>query len=306
MLKIGRYNELVVQRKVDFGFYLNPKADEVLLPLKYAPKHTKPGDTLRVFVYTDSEDRPVATTLGPKAVVGQCAFLKAKDRAPFGMFMDWGLEKDLLVPKKEQQPGMGIGKKYVVKVCLDDRTNRVYGTTKIPSNCAPAPKDLSQGAQVDLLVYKITNVGYSVVVDHTYLGMLYRNQIFEPLAVGDRREGYINRIREDGKIDLNLKKPGFQSINKSGRQVMVALKRAGGFLPCHDKSPPEEIKLRFALSKKEFKRAIGGLYKSGEIDIQKNGIKLKKSEPDRQPGSPSPSRRGRKAGQPRVKRSRKR
>jgi predicted RNA-binding protein (virulence factor B family) len=158
---------LVVQRQVEFGFYLNPKPDEVLLPRKYAPTDLKPGDTLKVFVYTDSEDRPVATTRRPRAVVGECAYLAAKDRAPFGIFMDWGLEKDLLVPRKEQPPGMAVGKRYVVKVCLDESSRRVYGTTHIASNCEPAPPTLNPGTQVDLLVARITKVGYSVVVNNT-------------------------------------------------------------------------------------------------------------------------------------------
>jgi len=277
MLKIGQYNELVVQRKVDFGFYLNPKPDEVLLPRKYAAQGTKPGDTLRVFVYTDSEDRPVATTRTPRAVVGAFAYLTAKDQAPFGMFMDWGLEKDLLVPRKEQQPGMRVGRKYVVKVCLDKRTHRVYGTTHIASNCGPASKTLSVGTQVDVLVYRISKVGYLVVAENSFAGMLYKDQVFESLEVGDRRKAYVNRIREDGKIDLSLKKPGFGSLTISGRKIMVKLQQAGGFIPYHDKSPPEEIRATFALSKKEFKRAIGGLYKAGRIEIRKDGIRLKKS-----------------------------
>ncbi len=276
MLKIGSYNELVVEREVDFGFYLNPKPDEVLLPMKYAPKLTKPGDTLRVFVYTDSEDRPVATTQAPKAVVGQCAFLEMNDHASFGVFMDWGLEKDLLVPKREQQPGMQKGKKYVVKVCLDQRTQRVYGTTKITSSCVTAPMDLGVGQQVDLLVYKTTKTGYLAVVDDKYSGMLYNDQIFEHLGVGDRRKAYINQIRDDGKIDLALKKPGYRSMSASGQKIMAVLKGAGGFTPCHDKSTPAVIKKTFSLSKKEFKRAIGGLYKAGKIEIKPNGIHLKK------------------------------
>ncbi len=135
MLKIGSFNDLVVERMVDFGLYLNPKPDEVLLPLKYVPENTRPGDTLRVFVYTDSEDRPVATTLEPEAVVGEFAYLQVKDVASFGAFLDWGLEKDLLVPSSQQQDRMKVGKRYIVKVCLDELTGRVYGTNRITQNC---------------------------------------------------------------------------------------------------------------------------------------------------------------------------
>ena len=140
MLDIGRYNTLVVQREVDFGLYLNPKEEEVLLPAKYVPKNTRPGDSLRVFVYTDSEDRPVATTLDPKAVVGDVAYLRVNDTSPIGCFVDWGLEKDLLVPKSEQQSRMHVGKRYVVKVLLDKKTNRVYGSTRLARHCRKAPR----------------------------------------------------------------------------------------------------------------------------------------------------------------------
>lgn len=190
--------------------------------------------------------------------------------------MDWGLEKDLLVPKREQQPGMQIGKNYVVKVCLDQRTNRVFGTTKIAANCSTAPDDLKVGQQVDVLVYKSTKVGHLAVVDNLYSAMLYKDQTFEQLGVGDRRTAFINQIRDDGKIDLALKQPGYRSMSDSGQKILAVLKGAGGFIPCHDKSPPPLIKRTFSLSKKEFKRAIGRLYKTGKIEIMPDGIQLKK------------------------------
>jgi len=171
---------------------------------------------------------------------------------------------------------MQKGRKYVVKVCLDQRTQRVYGTTKIASNCVTASNDLGVGQQVDLLVYKTTKVGYIAVVDDKYSGMLYNDQIFEHLGVGDHRKAYINQIRDDGKIDLALKKPGYRSMTASGQKIMAILKEAGGFIPCHDKSSPAKIKKTFALSKKEFKRTIGGLYKAGQIEIKPTGIQLKK------------------------------
>ncbi len=275
MLKIGSYNELVVERKVDFGLYLNPKEEEVLLPSKYVPENTKAGDRLKVFVYTDSEDRPVATTLSPRAAVGEFAYLEARSNTPFGTFMDWGLEKDLLIPKSEQQAGMKVGGKYVVKVCLDGQTNRVYGTTRIAQNCEPPPPDLVQGQKVHLLVYSLTKIGIMAVVDNRCTGLLYRSETYEPLAIGDKRVGYIRKIRENGKIDLSLKEPGYASVTGSSSKVMDALKRAGGFIPCHDRSTPEKIERLFMMSKKEFKRTIGGLYKRGVIEIQDEGIRLK-------------------------------
>ena len=279
MLHIGRYNTLVVQREVDFGLYLNPKEEEVLLPAKYVPKNTRPGDTLRVFVYTDSEDRPVATTLKPKAVVGEVAYLRVKDSAPIGCFMDWGLEKDLLVPKNEQQARMQVGKRYVVKVLLDRKTNRVYGSTRINRHCRKATAEQRVGQQVRLMVYQFTNRGALAVVDDQFLGMIYHSDTFETLRIGDRRPGYIRNIRQDGKIDLSLKKPGHDSLAGSGRRIMEALQKAGGFIPCHDKSSPQTITELFSMSKKEFKRAIGGLYKKRLIEISDQGIRLKTQAP---------------------------
>lgn len=275
MLKIGSYNELVVERVVDFGLYLNPKEDEVLLPAKYVPENAGPGDTLRVFVYTDSEDRPVATTLEPKAVVGDFACLTVKDVTPIGSFLDWGLEKDLFVPKSEQQERMRPGKKYVVKVCLDEETGRVYATTRIAANCDRNLEELSEGKKVDLLVYTHTSIGIMAVVDNRWSGMLYKSETFETLSAGDRRTGYINRIREDGKIDLALKKPGYTSVADSSGRVLERLEESGGFIPCHDKSSPDEIRRVFSMSKKEFKRVIGGLYRSGRIEIKDDGIRLR-------------------------------
>ena len=275
MLNIGSYNELVVERRVDFGLYLNPKAEEVLLPSKYVPKNAKIGDRLKVFVYTDSEDRPVATTLKPRAVVGEFAYMEARANVPFGTFMDWGLEKDLLVPKSEQQTGMKVGRKYVVKVCLDAQTNRVYGTTRIAANCDRPPKDLVRGQRVRILIYSLTKIGIMAVVDNQYTGLLYRSETYEPLVIGDERVGYVNRIRENGKIDLSLKAPGYGSVSGSSQRVLEALKRSGGFIHCHDGSTPEKIERLFMMSKKEFKRTVGGLYKRGLIDIKDDGIRLK-------------------------------
>ena len=243
MLKIGSYNELVVERAVDFGLYLNQKPDEVLLPLKYVPVNTRPGDILRVFVYTDSEDRPVATTLEPKAVVGEFAYLLVKDVALFGAFMDWGLEKDILVPSSQQQDRMKVGKSYVVKVCLDEMTGRVYGTNRITHNCDKNPKDLSEGEKVDLLIYGITKIGIMAVVNNRYSGLLYRSEVFTSVSIGEKTTGYISRIREDGKIDLTMKSPGYQSITSSGARILETLKKREALSPVMTRSRP----MRFAI-----------------------------------------------------------
>lgn len=273
-IKIGKYNRLGVQARSDFGVYLNSGDDRILLPNKYVPEGLSMGDFLDVFVYTDSEDRPVATTLKPAGVVGEFVFLIAKDVAPFGTFMDWGLEKDLLVPKNEQQDRMVPGKKYLVKICRDDKTNRVYGTTKISANCDKNTRHLKAGQQVDLIVHTITSIGIMAVVDHRYYGMMYLNETYQKLFIGDTCKGYIMRIREDGKIDLSLKKPGHASIPKSAEVILYRLNKSGGFIPCHDKSSPEEIRKMFSMSKKEFKRAVGNLYKKRLIELKDNGIGL--------------------------------
>lgn len=230
-----------------------------------------PGD---IFVYTDSEDRQVAATLKPAGGVGDFVFLIAKDVTSFGAFMDWGLEKDLLVPRNEQQDRMEPGKKYLVKICRDDRTNKVYGTTRISAHCDKNTHDLKVGQQVDLIVHSITPIGIMAVVDNRYYGMLYLNETFQKLFIGDTCKGYIMRIREDGKIDLSLKKPGYSSVPKSAEVILYRLNKSGGFIPCHDKSAPEEIRKRFSMSKKEFKRAVGSLYKKRLIELKDNGIGL--------------------------------
>jgi len=274
MLIIGSYNELVVEREVDFGFYLNPKEDEVLLPAKYAPKGLKPGDTIRVFVYTDSEDRPVATTLTPLAAVGDFAGLTVKDVEEFGAFLDWGLEKDLLLPNSEMPRPLKPGDRVVVRACLDAATNRVYATANLSRFIDDNLEGLAPGDQVDLLVYGISDLGIQALINNRYTGMLFHNETFEHLAVGDKTVGYIHHIKEDGKIDLLLKKPGYDSVQESSVTVLEQLKQANGFIPLNDKSTPKAIKDQFAMSKKEFKRTIGGLYKNRIIDINTEGISL--------------------------------
>ncbi len=274
-LKIGRYNNLAIESSSDYGLYLSLGEERILLPNKYVPDNFNICDTFKVFVYTDSEDRLVATTLKPAGIVGDFVFLKAKDITSFGTFMEWGLEKDLLVPKNEQQDTMAPGKKYLTKICLDSRTQRIYGTTQISVNCDKNIKDLKVGQQVNLMIHSITKIGIMAVINNQYFGMLYLNETYQDLSIGDACTGYIMRLREDKKIDLTLKRPGYLSVKGSAQQIVTILKEAGGFIPCHDKSSPEEIKKFFSMSKKEFKRAVGGLYKKGVLELKKNGVNLK-------------------------------
>ncbi|MCW7753756.1 S1-like domain-containing RNA-binding protein [Desulfobotulus sp. H1] len=275
MLKIGEMNELVAERRLEFGFYLTCGEEEVLLPNKYVPGDLSIGDSIRVFVYTDSEDRLLATTLTPKAMVGDYALLKVKDVTDFGTFFDWGLEKDLLVPLNQQRHNMAIGQRHVVRLCLDETTRRVYGTTRISRSCKQHTNELLPGQEVHLLIYNITRLGYQAVINQCYDGMVHKNEIFTEITIGDQITGYISKIREDGKIDLVLKKPGYTSISVSAEKIITALENAGGFMPCTDKTVPEEIYNFFSMSKKEFKRAAGNLLKTGKILMTDKGISLK-------------------------------
>ncbi|MCG8473190.1 MAG: S1-like domain-containing RNA-binding protein [Desulfobacterales bacterium] len=280
MLKIGEMNRLVAERKMEFGFYLNPKEEQVLLPNKYVPKGFKLGDAIDVFVYTDSEDRPVATTLTPKAMVGDFALLTVKDVNAIGAFMDWGLEKDLLVPRSEQQRPMEKGREYVVFVGLDEETGRVYGSTRISRYCSKTAGELKGGEKIELLIYGETKLGFQAIVNGHGLGVLYRNEVFEKVRIGDLREGYISRVRDDGKLDLTLKKPGYASVEGSSEKLEKLMRKAGGSLSIHDKSSPEEIKAQVQMSKKEFKRAVGVLYKKGVLVMRGDGISLKSEKTD--------------------------
>ena len=274
MLEIGKYNDLTVESRVEFGLYLDSEEGRILLPQKYVPEDARIGDTLKVFIYTDSEDRLIATTLNPYGILGDFIFLKAKDITPFGTFMDWGLEKDLLVPKSEQQDRMVPGKKYLTKICFDEMTDRLYGTTKISANCDKNIKELKKGQRVNLLIHSFTKIGIMAVINNRYYGMLYITETYEDLSAGDTCTGYIMRLREDNKIDLTLKEPGYNSVKSSGERIVKILHKAGGFIPCHDKSSPEEIKKIFSMSKKEFKRTVGSLFKKGIISLKKDGIML--------------------------------
>lgn len=278
MLQIGKFNELIVKKEVDFGVYLVADDQEILLPKKYVPKETKVGDSLRVFIYTDSEDRLIATTLIPKAIVGEFAYLLVKDTNKYGAFLDWGLEKDLLVPHSEQPQKMQKGKGYLVKVYLDPITERVVATGKTEKNLEKEEINLTEGAEVELLVYGFTERGIKVIVDNKYPGLLYKSDVYQELRIGDKAQGYVRKIREDNKIDVSIRKTGPEEIQEAKNRIFSQLKASGGFLSLNDKSSPELIKKILHLSKKSFKKGVGGLYKEGIIEITEEGIKLKEEE----------------------------
>ncbi len=274
MIEIGRYNLLEVKRKTDFGYYLADGDSEVLLPNKYVPEDIRIGDDLKVFVYCDSEDRPVATTLKPKVQRGGFARLRVSQTTKFGAFMDWGLEKELLVPFSEQHAPMKKGVCYVVKLCYDENTGRLYGSSKLSNFISYSPEGLAEGDSVRLIVFSKRDNGYSVIVSSKYLGILYSNELFEPLAPGDYKTGFVKKIREDGKIDVTLRPPGYKAIEDTRDIVLALLEEAGGFLPYNDKTEPSHIKKIFKMSKKDFKKIIGGLYRDRKIVISEEGITL--------------------------------
>jgi uncharacterized protein len=279
MIHIGRFNELEVERIVSVGVFLrSDDGEEVLLPRKYVKPGVKPGDLLSVFIYTDSEDRPVAVTTVPLAVVGEFAVLACKATADFGAFLDWGLEKDLFVPVREELEPMEEGKKYVVKVCYDPRNKRVFATSKIGKFLDKADEKLAEGNEATLLFYSKSELGWSVIINNTYAGLVYVDEVFENVAVGDTKRGWIKKIREDGKIDAALRKPGFDGVLDSRGVIVEALKAAGGFIPCGDHTPPEEIMKLFSMSKKTYKRAAGTLFKARIISIDEDGIRLLAAE----------------------------
>lgn len=275
-MEIGNYYELEVAKEVDFGVYLESELGEILLPLKYVPEGTQPGDVLRVFLHKDSEDRLLATTLEPKGKVGDFVPLQVKDTTPHGAFMDWGLEKDLFVPNREQHTPFQEGKTYVIKICLDHKSDRLIGVGKLNAFLDNEHLEgLKEGDKVDLLIYEESDRGFSAIINGKHQGLIYKNEVFEPIAIGDKKEGFIKKIREDGKIDLALNPAGMEAVDVNKDVILNELKSHENFLPLHDKSAPEEITKQLNMSKKAFKKAIGALYKEEIIEIEPEGIRLK-------------------------------
>ncbi len=274
-MQIGEFHELEVVKEVDFGVYLDSERGEILLPTKYLPEDLKVGQYINVFIYKDSEDRLIATTLAPYGKLNEFVALEVRDNAPHGAYMDWGLEKDLLVPVNEQPQPYHIGEIHVVRICLDYKTDRLIGVGKINSFLDNDYSKLEEGQEVEILIYSESELGYSAVVDQEYSGLLYKNEIFQPIRMGDKLRGFIKKLREDGKIDLRLGQIGVQAIDLNGQKIIKLLKNNDGFIALHDKSSPEEIVQKTKMSKKAFKKAIGGLYKEKLIEIKENGIELK-------------------------------
>ena len=275
MAEIGVYNNLRVIKEVDFGVYLDGgEHEEILLPRRYVPENCKVDDNIRVFIYLDSEDRFIATTETPYAKVGDFALLKVVAVESVGAFLDWGLLKDLLVPFGEQSPTMEIGKSYVVKVYVDKQSNRIAATTRLDRYLDNEPGNFHAGQEVELLICNQTDIGYKAIINGTHWGVLYSNEVFQPLKSGQKIKGYIKKVREDNKIDLSLHKPGYERVDDITDTILNVLKEQGGFISVTDKSSPETINKLFGVSKKTYKKAIGAIYRKRLITIESDGIRL--------------------------------
>lgn len=275
MIHLGQYNELDIIRETPQGLYLGDKeGNEVLLPQKYAPKEFKIWDTLRVFVYLDHEERLVATTLEPHITIHDFGFLCCVDVNDYGAFLDWGLEKHLFVPFKEQARPMKKGSWYIVYLYLDEKTNRLVASSKTKRFLSNENLTVKKFDKVDVLVTHITEKGANVIVNGKHQGLIYKENIFEDIRTGDRIEAYIKKVRNDGKLDVVLQPEGYRSIEPNADYVLDELKAVGGFLPFHDKTDAEDIKNQLGMSKKSFKKAIGTLFKDKKILIKDDGIEL--------------------------------
>jgi predicted RNA-binding protein (virulence factor B family) len=274
MLQIGVYHTLKIDRETKVGLFLTNGKDDVLLPNKYVPNDFTIGDDLTVFVYLDHEERPVATTLKPFISLNSFAVLKVSYINTFGAFLNWGMEKDLFAPFKEQARPMEKDKRYIVTMYLDKQTGRLAASSKINQFLDKEPLDIEVGQEVDLMVSHITEIGINVIINGKFRGLAYQNEVFETVSPGYKTKGYIKTIRPDGKIDVSFQKQGFEAIDDSAQQVLEALKQNDGVLRLNDNSHPEEIKSVLKMSKKTFKKAIGSLYKQKLIDINNEGIQL--------------------------------
>jgi uncharacterized protein len=274
MLEIGKYNRLEVKKLSAIGAYLTSELGDILMPTKYVPEGLHPGEHIKVFVYLDSEDRLLATTLTPKAQVGDFALLEVKDVSQVGAFLDWGLEKDLLVPFSEQPRPMQKGEKYLVRVYLD-RSERIAASAKLGKYLETRNIKLKAGEEVQLTFYEFGDLGAKVIINGRFGGLLFKSELFGDHQVGDTVRGFVSKIREDGKIDVSLRKGGAQDLAGGKEGFLSALRASGGFLPVGDKTSPQQISQMFKMSKKSFKMLIGNLYKSGVIEITKEGVRLR-------------------------------
>ena len=274
-VKLGKYNQLEVVKAVDFGVYLNGGDDgEILLPSRYVPEECKPGDVLNVFIYLDNEERLVATTLQPFVQVGEFACLEVAWVNEYGAFLDWGLMKDLFVPFREQKMKMQKGHRYVVHAHVDEDSYRIMASAKVERYLSKDFPGYQPGEEVEVMVWQKTDLGYKVIVDNKFGGLVYRKEVFKALEPGMRMQAFVRQVREDGKIDLTLQKDGAQKVGDFSAILLQHIKDNDGFTSLNDKSDAEEIYEAFGVSKKTFKKAVGDLYKKRLVVLVEGGIRL--------------------------------
>ncbi len=281
MIKLGKYNALKILRDTQVGLFLgDPEKDpegihDVLLPNKYVPKVFDIGEELIVFVYLDHEQRPVATTLEPYILLNEFALLRVNYVNQVGAFMDWGMEKDILVPFKEQARPMEKGKRYLVYLYMDEKTNRLVASSKTNQFLKNDDLSVEKGEEVDLIVSHITELGINVIINERHKGLLYKDEVYDDaIRTGDRMRGYIKNIRPDNKIDVSLQIQGYENVEPNAEKILDELRASRGFLRLNDNSHPEDIKTVLKMSKKTFKKAIGALYREKLIEIKEDGIYL--------------------------------
>ena len=274
MIKIGEYNTLKVIKQKEMGVFLDDGAEGILLPRRFVPPGTRIGDELKVFLYHDGEDRVIATTLQPRGVLGDIVRLKVVNTTPQGAFMDWGLMKDIFVPKSQQISFMRPGGEYLVKIYKDERTGRLAATERIEPSLSNDELTVKEKDVVDLLVYRQSDLGYVVIINNRHTGILHFNEVFRDIRIGDRFQGFVKTILPGNKIDVVAGKPGYERVEDESEKILRLLKENDGYLPYHDKSSPEEIYSFFDMSKKTFKMTTGALYKQRKIELTKSGIKL--------------------------------
>ena len=274
MVTIGEYNTLRVIKQKPMGVFLDDGAEGILLPRRFVPPNTRIGDELKVFLYHDSEDRVIATTLEPKGKLGDIVKLKAVSTTPHGAFLDWGLMKDLFVPKSQQVSFMRPKGEYLVKIYRDEQTGRLAATEKIEQFLSNEQLTVREKDIVDLLVYRQSDLGYVVIINNRHTGLLHFSEVYRDVAIGDRFTGYVKTILPENKIDVVAGKPGYGRVEDEGEKILRLLRENNGYLPYHDKSLPDEIYSFFGMSKKTFKMTTGLLYKQRKIELTQTGIRL--------------------------------
>ena len=277
-IELGKFNQLEVVKEVDFGVYLDGGEEgEILLPTRYVPEDCKIGDILNVFLYLDMDERLIATTLTPFVQVGQFACLEVSWVNQYGAFLNWGLMKDLFVPFRGQKMKMQVGRKYVVHAHLDEESYRIVASAKVERYLSKDKPEYAAGEEVNILIWQKTDLGFKAIIDNKYSGLLYENEIFSSIETGMEMKAFVKQVREDGKVDLILQKPGFEKVDDFAKTLLDYIKEQGGRIHLNDKSPAEDIYDTFGVSKKTFKKGVGDLYKKRLITLHEDGIALVES-----------------------------